>query len=149
MLTAGRGQAERVLICIGTVMLVGMLAATRIMLGLHTGPEIAVGFAIGAFSLVVFGIHLSGGQPIMLKAGQVIALLVLIGVAHSSPVDGEPLIRYLVQKIDFLRGKEANGVTKRISGLTTQLGLQPNSLGYRQGSMLETTSGRKGDSAER
>jgi membrane-associated phospholipid phosphatase len=73
MLTAGRGQAERVLICIGTVMLVGMLAATRIMLGLHTGPEIAVGFAIGAFSLVVFGIHLSGGQPIMLKAGQALS----------------------------------------------------------------------------
>jgi undecaprenyl-diphosphatase len=149
MLAAGRGQAERVLICVGTVMLVGMLAATRIMLGLHTAPEIAVGFAIGAFSLVVFGIHLSGGQPIMLNAGQVIALLLLIGVAQSSHVDGDTLIRHLVQKIDFLRGEEANGVTKRTSGLTTQLGLQRNSLGYRQGSMLKTTSGRKGDSAER
>jgi len=125
MLAAGRGQAERMLICVGTVMLVGILAASRIMLGLHTVPEIAVGFAIGAFSLVVFGIHLSGKQPIMLNAGQVIALLLLIGVAHSSHVDGETLIRHLVRKIDFVRGEEANGVTKRTSGLTSQLGLQP------------------------
>jgi membrane-associated phospholipid phosphatase len=140
MLAAGHGQAERALICVGTAMLVGMLAASRIMLGLHTVPEIAVGFSIGALSLVIFGIHLSSGQPIVLNAGQVIALLVLIGVAHSSHIDGEPLIRHLVQKINFFHGEEANGVTKITSDFATQLGLQPNHLGYRQGSMLETTS---------
>jgi hypothetical protein len=84
----------------------------------------------------------------MLNAGQVIALVLLIGVAHSSHIDGEPLIRHLVQKIDFLRGEEANGITERTSG-PTQFDLQPNSLGYRQGSMLETTSGRKDDRADR
>jgi undecaprenyl-diphosphatase len=131
MLAAGRGQAARVLVCVGTVVLVGMLAASRIMLGLHTVSEIAVGFAIGAFSLALFGIHLSGGRPIMLNAGQLIALLLLIGVAHSSHIDGEPLIRHLVQKMDFLRGEEANGVMEGTSGLTAQFGLQPNSLGYR------------------
>jgi hypothetical protein len=148
MLADGRDQAARVLICVGTVVFVGMLAASRIMLGLHTVPEIAVGFAIGAFSLAVFGIHLSGGPPIILNAGQVIALLLLIGVAHSSHIDGEPLIRHLVQKVNFLGGEEANGTTKRTSGITAQFGVQPNSLRYRQGSMLETTSGRKGDSAD-
>ena len=120
MLTAGLGQAARALICVGTILLVGMLAASRIMLGLHTVPEIAVGFAIGAFSFAVFGVHLSGGQPIMLNAGQVIALLLLIGVAHSSHIDGEPLIRHLVQKMDLFRGEEANGITERTSGLTAQ-----------------------------
>src|SRR4030088_2569140 len=88
MLATGRSQAARVLICVGTVMLVGMvaggrmrvgsLAASRIMLGLHTVPEIVVAFVIGAFCLVVFGVHLSGGQPIMLNAGQVIARLLLV-----------------------------------------------------------------------
>src|SRR5260370_15404443 len=127
MLAAGRSQAEGMLICVGTVMLVGMLAASRIMLGLHTAPEIAVGFAIGAFSLVVFGMHLSNEQPIMVNAGQVIALLLLIGVAHSlRVVDGETLIRHLVRKIEFVRGEEANGVTKRTSGLATQLDLRPH-----------------------
>jgi hypothetical protein len=149
MLAAGRGQAVRILICVGMVMLVGMLAATRSMLGLHTAAEIAVGFAIGALSLVVFAIHRSGGQPIMLNAGQVIALLLLIGVAHSSHVDGESLIGYLAQKTAFLRGEEANDLTKRTSGLATQLSPQPNSLRYRQGSKLETTSGMKGDGAGR
>jgi PAP2 superfamily len=127
MLATGRSQAESIVICIGTVMLVGMLAASRIMLGLHTVPEVAVGFAIGAFSLAVFGMHLSGEQPIMLNAGQVIALLLLIGVAHSSRVvDGETLIRHLVRKIEFVGGEEANGVTKRTSGLATQLDLRPS-----------------------
>ena len=149
MLATGRSQAARVLICVGTVMLVGMLAASRIMLGLHTVPEIVVAFVIGAFCLAVFGVHLSGGQPIMLNAGQVIALLLLIGVAHSSHVDGESLIRRLVQKIDLLRDEEANGVTERTSGPTAQFGRPPNSLGHRQGSMLETASGREGDSVER
>jgi len=43
----------------------------------------------------------------MLNAGQVIALLLLIGVAHSSHVDGETLIWHLVRKIDFVRGEDA------------------------------------------
>jgi membrane-associated phospholipid phosphatase len=125
MLAAGRSQAARVLICVGTVVLVGMLAASRIMLGLHTVPEIVLAFAIGAFCIVVFGIHLSGEQPIMLNAGQVLALLLLIGVAHSSRVDGETLIWHLVRKIEFVRSEEANSVTKRTSGLATQRGLRP------------------------
>jgi hypothetical protein len=62
----------------------------------------------------------------MLNAGQVIAPLLLIGVAHSSHVDVESLIRRLGQKIDFLRGEEANGVTERTSGPTAQFGRPPN-----------------------
>jgi hypothetical protein len=84
----------------------------------------------------------------LLNAGQEIALLLLIGVAHSSHVDGEALIRRLVQKIDSLCGEEAKGIMERTSGLSVQFGLQPNSLGYRRGSILETTSGRKADGAQ-
>ena len=93
-----------------------MLAASRIMLGLHTVLEIAVAFAIGALCLVVFGIRLTGGQPTMLNAGQVIALLLLIGVAHSSHIDGEVLIRRLFQKIGTLRGEDANVIGELTSG---------------------------------
>ena len=38
MLATGRSQAARVLICVGTVMLVGMLAASRIMLAFAIPP---------------------------------------------------------------------------------------------------------------
>jgi len=124
MLAAGRSQTARVLICVGTAMLLAMLAASRIMLGLHTVPEIAVAFAIGAFSLVIFGIYLSDGQPILLNAGQVIALLLLIEVAHYSHVDGEPLIRRLVQRIDHLRVEETSGIVERTSDPAAQFGLQ-------------------------
>jgi membrane-associated phospholipid phosphatase len=113
MLGTGRSGAVRVLICAGTVMLVGMLTTSRIMLGLHTVPEIVVAFAIGALCLVVFAIHLGGRQPIMLNAGQIIALLLLIGVAHSSHIDGEVVIRRLVERIDILRGEDANVIAER------------------------------------
>jgi len=124
MLATGRSQAARVLICVGTVMLVGMLAASRIMLGLHTVPEIVIAFAIGAFSLALFGIYLSDRQPIMLNAGQMIALLLLIDVTHYSHVDGEPLIKRLVQKSDHLRDGEATGIVERTSDPAAQFRLQ-------------------------
>jgi membrane-associated phospholipid phosphatase len=123
MLAAGRSQAGRLLIWSGTAMLLGGLAASRIMLGLHTIPEIAIAFAIGAFCLVVFGTYLGNKQPAMLNASQMIALLVLIDVAHYSHVDGEPLIRRLMQKIDHLHGEQANGIVES-SHPAAQLGLQ-------------------------
>lgn len=124
MLAAGRGQTARVLIWSGTAMLLGMLAASRIMLGLHTVPEIAIAFAIGAFSLALFGIYLSDRQPIMLNAGQMIALLLLIDVAHYSHVDGEPLIRRLAEKIDHLRDGKATGVVEQTWDPAAQFRLQ-------------------------
>jgi hypothetical protein len=124
MLAAGRGPAARMLIWSGTAMLLGMLAASRIMLGLHTVPEIAIAFAIGGFSLALFGIYLSDRQPIMLNAGQMIALLLLIDVTHYSHVDGEPLIKRLVQKSDHLRDGEATGIVERTSDPAAQFRLQ-------------------------
>ncbi len=109
LLASGRSQVTGFLLWGGTVVLVGMLAASRVLLGLHTGLEIVVGFAIGAFSLAIFALHLVGQARIVLNAGHVIALVLLIGVAHSSRIDGEPLIKHLVKKVDFLRGAEASG----------------------------------------
>jgi hypothetical protein len=149
MLAAGRSHAARVFICVGTAMLLGMLATSRIVLGLHTVPEIAVAFAIGALSLVLFGIYLGNGRPIVLNAGQVIALLLLIDVAHYSHVDGESLIRRVVQKVDYLRGEGASGVTERTSGPSAQFGLHLNRLGYREGSIVETTFGGNSGGADR
>jgi hypothetical protein len=126
MLATGRSQAVRVLLCVGTAMLVGMLAASRLMLGLHTVPEVAMGLAIGVLSVVVFSVRVIGVRPIVLNAGQVVALLVLIGVAHSSPIDGEALIRQLAQQIAVLPGEEATNVMEWAAHLATQLGAGGN-----------------------
>lgn len=102
MLAAGRSPTVRRLIYIGTVTLLGMLAASRLLLGLHSIPEIVVAFAIGVFCLAVFKVHPSTRRPIVLNAGHVISLLLLIGVAHYGRVNGEPLIARIVQKVDGL-----------------------------------------------
>jgi hypothetical protein len=137
MLAAGRSQAARVLICVGAAILLGMIAGSRIMLGLHNIPEVAFAFAIGTFSLVVFGIYLGNKQPIALSAGQVIALLLLIDVTHYARVDAEALIGHLVHKFDSLGNEGANGVVGRTSSPTAQFDPQPDRHIHRQGSILE------------
>jgi membrane-associated phospholipid phosphatase len=137
MLAAGRSQAARVLIFVGTALLLGMIAASRIMLGLHNIPEVAFAFAIGAFSLVVFGIYLGNREPIALSAGQVIALLLLLDVTHYAHVDAEALIGQLVHKIDSLGDEGANGVVGRTSSPTAQFDPQLDRYIHRQSSILE------------
>jgi membrane-associated phospholipid phosphatase len=101
MLTARRSRAVRVLVWVGTSLLLGMLAASRLMLGLHSVPEIMVAFAIGGASLVVFTLHSGNTRPIPLNAGQVISLLFLIFVTYyMPPIDGEALIAHVIQMID-------------------------------------------------
>jgi hypothetical protein len=137
MLAAGRSQAARVLICVGTAILLGMIAGSRIMLGLHNIPEVTFAFAIGAFCLVVFGIYLGNTQPIALSAGQVIALLLLIDVTHYAHVDAEALIGHLVHKIDSFGDEGTNGVVGRTSSPTAQFDPQLDRHNHRQSSILE------------
>jgi hypothetical protein len=101
LLSAGRGRAARVLICVGTTTLVSMLAASRIVLGWHTVHAIAAGFAIGAFCLAVFHIHLGSARRIVVNARQLTTLLLLIAGARHSHVDGEPLLQRIAQTLDF------------------------------------------------
>jgi membrane-associated phospholipid phosphatase len=137
MLATGRNQTTRVLICVGTAILLGTIAASRIMLGLHNIPEVAFAFAIGAFSLVVFAIYLGTGQPIALSAGQVLALLLLIDVTHYARVDAEALIGHLVHTIDALDDRGAKGVVGRTSNPTAQFDPQVDISIHRQSSVLE------------
>jgi membrane-associated phospholipid phosphatase len=148
LLAAGRRRAARVLVCVGTAMLVGMLAVSRIMLGLHTVPEIATGFAIGALCLAVFRISMRGAQRIAISTSQLSALLLLIGVTHYSHVDGEPLIKRLAQKLDFLRGEQADGLTEQGSELTARIQLNGLVHGEKRFSR-EAPSGTSVDSAKR
>ncbi len=120
LLAAGRRRAARALICVGTAMLVGMLAASRIKLGLHTIPEIVAGFAIGAVCLALFRAHMSGARRIVVNASQLSALLLLIGVTHYWHVDGEPLIQRLVQKLDFLQDADVLDLAGRQAALAAQ-----------------------------
>ena len=137
MLAAGRSQTARVLICVATAILLGMIVASRIMLGLHNIPEVAFAFAIGAFSLVVFVIYLGNRQPIALSAGQVFALLLLIDVTRYAHVDAEALIGHLVHKIDSLDDGATNSVVGRTSSPAAQFDPQADRYIHRQSSVLE------------
>lgn len=101
MLVVGRSRIVHVLVYVGTALLLGLLAASRVMLGLHSVPEIVIAFAIGGASLVAFTLHPGNRPPILLNAGHMISLILLIFVAYYMPhFEGEALITYVVQKID-------------------------------------------------
>jgi membrane-associated phospholipid phosphatase len=123
MFAASRGRTVRLLIYAGAAMLLGLLAASRLLLGLHSALEVAVGFAIGGFCLAVFAVHRAEARPIAVNAGEVVALLLLIGVAHYSRVDGEALIGRLAQGIDRTAGARLRSFADGGSSPVGQLGV--------------------------
>ncbi len=122
VLATGRTRIVRALLCVATAGLIAMIAASRLMLGLHTVPEVAAGLAIGVLAVAVFGARTKGERPTLLHAGQVVALLVLIGAARSSRIDGEALIQHLAQRIAVLPGGEANDVMEWATNLAARFG---------------------------
>lgn len=100
MLTSLCSRVVRVLVCIGTALLLALLAASRVLLGLHSVPEIIVAFAIGGASLAVFA-YTGSRRQMRLNAGQVISLIFLIFFTYYMPrVSGETFIVHVVQGID-------------------------------------------------
>lgn len=100
LLTARSSRAARVLAGAGTALLLGVIAATRIMLECHSWPEIAVAFAIGGAALLVFTFLSGGAQPVMLRPRHALFLVLLVFAAPYMPrVDAETLIAHAVQKV--------------------------------------------------
>jgi hypothetical protein len=114
MLAVKRSLSMQLLMAIGTATLLVLLAASRMMLELHTLPEILIAFAIGAFCMLVFRVELGGRQFVMLNAGQVIALLLLVDVTHYARVDGEALIERVVEMIGHPRTADASAQQRRM-----------------------------------
>lgn len=98
MLASQHGRGVRVLICIVTALLLGMLAASRLVLELHSVPEIVVAFAIGGASLGVFTTYPGHRWPVRISPGQLISLILLIWAAYFTPrISGEALILQIVE----------------------------------------------------
>jgi hypothetical protein len=91
----------RLLIWVGTVALLGTIAASRLILGLHSAPEIIIAFVIGAAAIVVFMRRLGDRQPIKLDARAIVFFVLLLFVArYLPPINGEGLIAHAVWKLD-------------------------------------------------
>jgi membrane-associated phospholipid phosphatase len=94
LLARGRGRSVRNALLTGAVLLIALLAASRMVLQLHSLLEIAFALAIGLGALGPFYFTLAG-HPGTITAGQPIALLVLLAVARFSHIDGEALVARL------------------------------------------------------
>jgi membrane-associated phospholipid phosphatase len=115
LLRKGRGTAFGVAVLGAVVVLIALLAASRMVLGLHSAPEIAAALAIGLVSLWPFQQALAE-RPVVIEAGQLIALLLLIGVVRVTHVDGEALVAYVAHTIDSLAAKHAIALSTGTSG---------------------------------
>src|SRR3546814_181501 len=92
MLAGRSGRAVRRSVAVGTAVLLGMLAGSRVIPGLHSVPEIVVAFAIGGVSLLAFARASAKHRQVPLDAAPLVWLVLLLFVAHlAARVDGESL----------------------------------------------------------
>ena len=100
MLASGRSRAVRAFLAIAAALLLGLIAVSRLVLQLHSVPEIAAAFAIGGVSLAVFAFHPGSRQSAGIGPGQMLALILLIAVAYLMPrISGEALILQAVRRL--------------------------------------------------
>jgi membrane-associated phospholipid phosphatase len=69
------------------------LAASRLALGLHSVPEVALGFLIGIICLLSFARDLHKAA-VRFDVGQLAALLLLLAVTRFARIDAEGMIAY-------------------------------------------------------
>lgn len=98
LLARGRGRGVGIVLLAGASLLIALLAASRMVLRLHSLPEIAIALAIGLAALGPFRLALAR-YPIIISAGQPIALLSLLAVMRVSHIDGEALIAYFARTV--------------------------------------------------
>jgi PAP2 superfamily len=98
LLATGRPGPFRFAVWLVASLLVAMLAASRVMLGLHSVPEIVIGLSIGIACLLVLAKRLAR-QPAAHNAGQLIALVLLVIVVRVTHVDGEGLVAHMAQQV--------------------------------------------------
>jgi hypothetical protein len=87
------------------------------VLRLHSLPEIAIALTIGLVALRPFYLSLAR-RPIIISAGQPIALLVLLAVVRAAHIDGEALIGHLTQTIPATTNRSIATTSARTLGMS-------------------------------
>jgi membrane-associated phospholipid phosphatase len=93
--------ARRLLVIAGGAALILAIAASRLLLGIHTAPEVGLGLFIGVLSLALFTQkYLQGPNvrvwPLLVVAGVLVSTLrVLFSILHGRELHAEQLLHRL------------------------------------------------------
>jgi hypothetical protein len=119
LLATGRSRRFGIALFAGAALLIVLLAASRMVLRLHSLPEIAIALTIGLVALRPFYLSLAR-HPIIISAGQPIALLVLLAVVRAAHIDGEALIARLAQDVLATTNRSIAATSARILGMSLE-----------------------------
>jgi hypothetical protein len=117
LLARGRSRSFGIALFAGATLLIVLLAASRMVLRLHSLPEIAIALTIGLVALRPFYLSLAR-HPIIISAGQPIALLVLLAVVRAAHIDGEALIGHLAQNVSATTNQSIATTSARTLGMS-------------------------------
>ena len=117
LLARGRSRSFGIPLFAGATLLIVLLAASRMVLRLHSLPEIAIALTIGLVALRPFYLSLAR-HPIIISAGQPIALLVLLAVVRAAHIDGESLIGHLAQNVSATTNRSIATTSARTLGMS-------------------------------
>ncbi len=116
LLARGRSRQFSAILFAGTSLLIALLAASRMVLRLHSLPEIAIALAIGLAALGPFRAALAR-RSITIRVGQPIALLSLLAVVRVSHIDGEALVVYFARTVASVADRPVVTTATRASGM--------------------------------
>ena len=119
LLARGHSRIFGIALFAGAALLIVLLAASRVVLRLHSLPEIAIALTIGLVALRPFYLSLAR-HPIIISAGQPIALLVLLAVVRAVHIDGEALIGHLAQNVPATTTRSIAPTSARTLGMSLE-----------------------------
>jgi membrane-associated phospholipid phosphatase len=119
ILADGHKRAVRFASWLAALILVGTLAASRVLLGLHSVLEVLFGVIIGAGCLLLLGTSLAK-RSISVAAGHVIVLFLLIIAARTSHVDGEAFVAHMAQKVRVIVKVAPAAAARVVQGRTDE-----------------------------
>jgi membrane-associated phospholipid phosphatase len=110
LIASGRPPWQRTGICAGAALLVFLIGVSRVVVGAHTLPDVAVGFVIGAISILAFQALRGPSRPLAVPFGAIAfgipagALLVAIILSFARHWTPEPLIEAAGLRLNLLLG---------------------------------------------
>ncbi len=106
----GRPRWLQALIAVVALLLVALIAATRLMLGVHSRTEVLVGLAVGAVALAWFARSYARVPPLRMDAAVFgVAVLATVLLAFGVRLPAESFLRHLAKRMGDVCALVADG----------------------------------------
>lgn len=100
ILSAGRSMPARIAIATAVIGMILAVAVTRVLMGIHTLPEVLVGLGVGGLALLHFAYSYSRMQPLRVDLSTFsVAMVATVLVAFGTRLPAESILRHIAKRL--------------------------------------------------